>query len=321
LITYRKADTEDIPSAFDLALRVFMEYEAPVYEPEATTRFRQDVAYNKTATDKWDLIYIAWDGDNIVGVIGDKRGNGHINILFVDGAYHRRGIATELMKRMVCEQKLRGIERITVKASPYGLPFYTYFGFTPTDSEQRKDGFIYTPMEYIPGEIWDIYDSERNKTGRYAERGRDMANGDYHIVVNIWKRNGKGEWLIDRRSPGKDGWPGMWETTGGSAVAGEDSLTSALRETQEELGIALDPQAGTLFRSIAQESADGHTWFQDVWVFRCECDIKDVTFQESETCEAMWATTDKIREMMAAGEFIGEWYSYFDEMVREFDGI
>lgn len=31
----------------------------------------------------------------------------------------------------------------------------------------------------------------------------------------------------------------MWETTGGSAVAGDDSLTAALRETKEELGIDL----------------------------------------------------------------------------------
>ena len=38
-----------------------------------------------------------------------------------------------------------------------------------------------------------------------------------------------------------------WETTGGSALAGDDSLTAALRETKEELGIDLDPQKGVLF--------------------------------------------------------------------------
>jgi hypothetical protein len=32
----------------------------------------------------------------------------------------------------------------------------------------------------------------------------------------------------------------------------------------------------------------------------------------------MWATADKIREMMAAGEFLDEWfYPYFDEMMEK----
>lgn len=44
--------------------------------------------------------------------------------------------------------------------------------------------------------------------------------------------------------------------------------------------------------------------------------IEAVCFQEGETCVAMWATADKIREMMEAGEFLGkQFYPYFDEMM------
>ena len=61
---------------------------------------------------------------------------------------------------------------------------------------------------------------------------------------------------------------------------------------------------------------NGHTWFQDVWIFKHDCPIEAVRFQEGETCDAMWVTADKIREMMAAGEFLSErFYPYFDEMV------
>jgi 8-oxo-dGTP pyrophosphatase MutT (NUDIX family)/GNAT superfamily N-acetyltransferase len=322
MITYRKAKPEDVHSALDLALRVFMEYEAPLYEPQAVESLQADITLKKSKAHIYTIgnrpLFVAMDGEYVVGMI-DARESGHIQSMYVDGAYHRKGIATVLMSHMVCELKLRGFNRITVDSSPNGLPFYKHFGFVPTDNEQKRDGFILTPMAYEPNEIWDVYDINRNKTGRYAERGRKMAAGDYHLVVHVWKHNGKGEWLIDKRAPARGtSIDGKWETTGGSALAGDDSLTAALRETKEELGIDLDPQKGVLFHTTTRHGNDGHTWLQDAWVFEHNCPIEDVRFQEGETCDAMWASPDKIREMMAAGEFLSEWfYPYFEEMVEK----
>ena len=102
-------------------------------------------------------MYVARDGDKIVCVVGEKWSNGHINIIFVEGHYHRRGIATKLMNHIVCDLKLRGFDKITLFSSPYGLPFYLQYGFTPTDVEQHSDGFIFTPMAYEPNEIFLLY--------------------------------------------------------------------------------------------------------------------------------------------------------------------
>ena len=42
-------------------------------------------------------------------------------------------------------------------------------------------------------------------------------------------------------------------------------------------------------------------------------------FRKAEVCDVMWATTEKIREMMASGEFLSEWsYPYFDDMVKRY---
>ena len=38
----------------------------------------------------------------------------------------------------------------------------------------------------------------------------------------------------------------MWETTAGSALAGDDSLAAVLRETMEETGLTLDPAKGQI---------------------------------------------------------------------------
>jgi isopentenyldiphosphate isomerase len=174
-------------------------------------------------------------------------------------------------------------------------------------------------MEYTPNEVWDVYDINGNKTGRLHERGKPMATGDYHIIVHVWKCNSKGEWLIDKRAPryGRGDLDGKWETTGGCAIAGDDSITAALRETKEELGIKLDPKKGKLFNRFNRLGENGHTWFEDVWVFEYEEPIEAVAFDGSEVCDAMWATAEKIRKMMSDKLFLGEdVYPYFEEMVE-----
>ena len=179
----RHATTDDIYPALDLALRVFTEYEAPEYPPEGLPHFIADIEAKKQSLDMYQLgqrlMIIAQDGNKIIGMLEStaKNNNGHINTLFVDGVYHRQGIATALMENMVCVLKLRGYNKITVNSSPYGLPFYQHFGFIPTEPEQTKNGFIFTPMVYKPNEIWDVLDENGNKTDRFHERGRKMATG------------------------------------------------------------------------------------------------------------------------------------------------
>jgi len=165
-------------------------------------------------------------------------------------------------------------------------------------------------------ELWDILDENRNKTGRLHERGKPMNAGDYHLVVQIWLMNSKGEFLISRRSPGTTGWAGMWQTTGGSAVAGDDSLATALKETNEEIGVVLDPKNGQLFKQyMLPHTNDKGGAFYDVWLFRQEVDIASVVLQPDETCDARWASKEQIRQMIDEGIFISEEaYPYIDEL-------
>ena len=89
-------------------------------------------------------------------------------------------------------------------------------------------------------EYWDIYDADRIKTNRKHLRGEPIADGDYHLVVNIWIYNSQGKVLLTQRHPDIP-FPLKWACTGGSALAGEDTLTAAIRETREEIGLILSP--------------------------------------------------------------------------------
>ena len=152
-------------------------------------------------------------------------------------------------------------------------------------------------------EIWDLYDENRNlidKTIKRAEYAEKIQENEYHIVVHIWIKNDKDEWLISKRTPNKH-FPLIWECTGGSALAGEDSLTAALREVKEELGITLDKSKGRHYKTIQRVIYHD---FCDVWVFNHNCCIDDIILQPDETCDVMWASSNKIQKLIHNNEFV-----------------
>jgi len=151
-------------------------------------------------------------------------------------------------------------------------------------------------------ELWDILDENGNPTGRLHERGKPMNNGEYHLEVYVWIENGKGEYLISQRTPNKT-FPLMWECTGGNAVAGDDSLTTALKEVNEELGITLDPQNGRRIQHRLPCTTALCHGLIDVWLFRQNVDISAVTLAPDETCAAKWASPSQINRMIDVGTF------------------
>ena len=143
------------------------------------------------------------------------------------------------------------------------------------------------------GELWDIYDGNRTLTGRTHVRGGELLPGEYHLVVHVWIQNSRGQFLMTRRSPNK-GFPLLWETTGGSALAGDDSLTAALREAKEETGLTLRPENGRIVLQFTR--TDDHT---DVWLFDQDFDLEDVSLQEGETCGKRLSTPAEILKGLA----------------------
>lgn len=154
-------------------------------------------------------------------------------------------------------------------------------------------------------ENWDVYDERRSLKGRIHPRGLDMPPGDYHLVVQIWICNEKGEYLIQKRSMQKDTAPGLWATTAGSAVVGEDSRAACLRETEEEIGLVPDMDRAAVLMSYLRDDS-----LIDVWWMRQEADLSVLVLQAEEVDEVRWAAPAAIQTMVQNGEF---WpYSYLN---------
>ena len=132
MITYRRATPEDVRPALDLALKVFIEFETPGYEPIAIVNFKKDCIDNQFYTDSLisgdNAMFVALADGKIVGMVAER--NGHIWLLFVDGAFHRQGIATALMRDIVCALKLKGYNEISSTLRLTGYHFTSILAFS-----------------------------------------------------------------------------------------------------------------------------------------------------------------------------------------------
>jgi 8-oxo-dGTP diphosphatase len=151
-------------------------------------------------------------------------------------------------------------------------------------------------------EKWDLYTKYREKTGKEHIRGEKLPEGFYHLVVHVWIRNHKGEYLISKRSAARPTFPLMWECVGGSVLKGESSMEGALREIKEEVGLDLDPKAGRLlFTKIrGSDVRYGHKAFNDimdVWLFEYDGALHLEAATTDEVADCRWMTGSEIREL------------------------
>ena len=149
-------------------------------------------------------------------------------------------------------------------------------------------------------ELFDMYDVNRKPLGHTHPRGVPIKKGEYHIVVQVCVLDRQGRLLMTKRHPDKiDG--GKWEVTAGSALAGEDSVTGAMRELREETGLVVEKeQMNRLF------TRTGHDFFLDSYIVRLDRDGEEIslTMQEGETVDFVWADWDTQEQMEKNGQLV-----------------
>lgn len=159
-------------------------------------------------------------------------------------------------------------------------------------------------------ELWDVYNSDKTKSGKTMVRGEKAEKGVYRLVVHACIFNSKGEMLIQQRQPFKSGWSNMWDiTVGGGAVAGETSQMAAERELFEEIGLKTDLQNVQPHLTINFDSG-----FDDVYLIERDIDVNDLVLQYEEVQQVKWATLDEILQKIDDGTFI----PYYKSLIQLF---
>lgn len=147
-------------------------------------------------------------------------------------------------------------------------------------------------------EYWDIYDVNREHTGKTIKRGDAFAEGEYYVCCEIWIMNSRNQMLMTQRHPAKKA-GGLWEFSGGGVLAGETTKQAAIREIKEELGVIIDESELELL-----EVFKNRNYFMDIFVVRKDIDLKELTLQPDEVVDTKYLLSDEIENMIAEGKVV-----------------
>jgi 8-oxo-dGTP pyrophosphatase MutT (NUDIX family) len=160
-------------------------------------------------------------------------------------------------------------------------------------------GFRHT--ETVTPELWELYDEDRGKTGEVLRRGEVVTEGRYYVTVVVWMENSRGELLLQLSAK-----YGLWGTTGGHPKYDEDSVTGAVTEIREELGVEVDKVRLVLIKTLRTEDD-----FVDIYYLKIDVDLSAVRLQDTEVKDVRWASVQEVETMIGDGLFLPAHAEFF----------
>lgn len=156
-------------------------------------------------------------------------------------------------------------------------------------------------------ELIDVLDENGIKTGQILPRDEVHKKGLWHRIIVVAIVNENNEILLQQRSHNKDKNPDMWDISiTGHLSAGQDSLSAAAREINEEvsvnLGYSIDIKDFRYMFSFRKEQFvnENHIdkQFYDLFILRKNgLSENDIVFQESEVQKVKFVTLSELNEL------------------------
>lgn len=145
-------------------------------------------------------------------------------------------------------------------------------------------------------ELNDVYDKDRNRTGKLHRRDSKWRAGEYGLGVCVWVYDGRGHLLLTRRAPQKS-FAGTWENSGGAVRAGESSIQAIVRELFEETGIRAREEE---FEFL--DTTRASHFFYDHYCLKADVPLEEIVLQPGETDAAQWVTFEQVHRMIERKE-------------------
>lgn len=159
-------------------------------------------------------------------------------------------------------------------------------------------------------EIRDLYDKDKNVTGKTILKGETIPEGYYMLVVLIFIQDSNGKFLIQKRSVEKNG---KYATTGGHPKSGETSIDGIITEVKEELGLNIKKEDLTLYFS---ERFDDERVFCDDYYMKMDIDLNSLILQEDEVESVHLFTADEVIDLYNKGMFFMNHFDEFEALLK-----
>ncbi len=148
-------------------------------------------------------------------------------------------------------------------------------------------------------EEMDLYNKDREKTGKTYIRGSKRVEDSYYMIVHLCIFNDQNQMLIQQRAPEKSLANLRDLSCGGGSKKGESSSGAIERELKEELGADIDFEK---IRPIMTANFD--RGFDDIYIIRKNLDIEELTLEKSEVQAAKWASEEEVIDLLKDNKFV-----------------
>lgn len=160
-------------------------------------------------------------------------------------------------------------------------------------------------------EQWRLYTCDLTKTDFLIEKWAPIPKGLYHLAIEVWILNGKGQMFLVQRSDNKRFHPGEWECIGGSVIGDETFSQAAIREIGEEIGLTV---SGDELMECGYEVRNRHIVM--TYILRRDFPVQAVTICANENQRAAWFSIQEF-EVLQKDCFVHFLNRRYDKYVKE----
>ena len=150
-------------------------------------------------------------------------------------------------------------------------------------------------------DVLDEYTGE--KTGEVISKNEAHSKGIWHGSIHVLiVNNDKTKTLLQKRCAEKKLYPNTWDiAVGGHISAGEDDITSAKRELEEELGLNPEELKIEKVDRITEKLVNNgviSNEYVSIFIVYADIDINDITLQVEEVSEAKWCSKKELNKFI-----------------------
>lgn len=139
--------------------------------------------------------------------------------------------------------------------------------------------------EYI-----ELLNDDSKPTGKRCLKSIAHKNGFYHATVHVWYYTNNKEVLIQKRQKTKNIYPNLWDVSvAGHIPYKENPLESAIRETEEEIGLNISKKDLEYLGTVSHKHIHSDNLIDyelhHIYIGILNSNIDDLTIQESEVAD------------------------------------